>query len=167
MSSANCSLSGSDAKPHVAPDDSRQRSLCPSAPGCPGGSVLIGVVAGTSDGPRVLPTEAPVEVTDELLALSGPVSPQEIFRFASGCRAEACVHFNDGCCQLARRAVERLAEVQQRAQHCPIRPRCQWFRQEGIAICRRCPQIITEQHDPSPVMIGIVGGGVASSDLVR
>jgi hypothetical protein len=67
--------------------------LCPSAPGHPGESVLIGVVTGKPDAPRVMPTEAAVEVTPELLSLASPVSPSEVFRFASACRGSACTHF--------------------------------------------------------------------------
>ena len=64
----------------------------PECSGRPGESVLIGVVTGTPDAARVVPLKAPMEVTPEVLALSGPVSPSEVFRFASTCRAEACTH---------------------------------------------------------------------------
>jgi hypothetical protein len=132
--------------------------LCPSAPGRPGESVLIGVVTGEPGSPRVMPTDAPLEVTPELLALAGPVSPSEVFRFASHCRGAACVHFSGNACQLAVRGAVLLPEVTAGVPRCSIRPRCRWFRQEGIAICKRCPQIVTEQHAPSPEMLRVVLG---------
>jgi hypothetical protein len=131
--------------------------LCPSAPGHPGESVLIGVVTGTPDEPRVTPTNAPLEVTKELLALAEPVSPSEVFRFASTCRSESCTHFQNGRCQLADRAVTVLPEVVEHLPRCPIRSQCRWYAQQGGSICRRCPQIVTEQVAPSAAMLKVVG----------
>jgi hypothetical protein len=135
--------------------------LCPSAPGRPGESLLIGVVTGAPGAPRVAPTEAPVEVTPALLELAGPVSPSEVFRFASTCRTSACTHFKGGACQLAVRSVAILPEVTEALAPCAIRPACRWFRQEGPAICRRCPQIVTDQFSPSAAMVRVVHGETA------
>ena len=140
--------------PHELPHE----LLCPSARGHPGASVLIGVVGGTPGAPRVMPTEAALEVTPELLALAGPVEPTEVFRFASGCRECACPHFSKNACQLAVRSVEILPEVTNKLPHCAIRPQCRWFRQEGPAMCRRCPQIVTDQPRPSEEMLRVVLG---------
>jgi hypothetical protein len=120
--------------------------------------VLIGVVTGKPGAPRVVPTEVPVEVTPELLALAAPVSPSEVFRFASACRASACVHFHGDACQLAVRSVVALSEVTEDLPKCSIRPQCRWFRQEGPPICRRCPQIVTDQYRPSDAMLQVVYG---------
>ena len=120
--------------------------------------MLIGVVTGTPGAPRVMPTEAPLEVTEEILSLAGPVSPSEVFRFASSCRGSACTHFRGGACQLAVRSVAILEEVTGELPKCAIRPRCRWFRQEGPAICRRCPQIVTDQYRPSDEMLRVVYG---------
>lgn len=132
--------------------------LCPSARGHPGASVLIGVVGGTPEAPRVTPTEVALDVTPELLDMAGPVSPSEVFRFASSCQGCACPHFSDDACQLAVRSVEILSEVTDKLPHCAIRPQCRWFRQEGPAICRRCPQIVTDQRRPSEEMLRVVLG---------
>jgi hypothetical protein len=132
--------------------------LCPSAPGRPGESVLIGVVTGTPDAPRVMPMSAPVVVTPELLELASPVTPSEVFRFASDCRACACPHFSNDACQLAVRSVAVLSEVTDKLPPCAIRPQCRWFRQEGPAICKRCPQIVTDQYRPSAEMLRVVYG---------
>jgi hypothetical protein len=142
----------------VLPEAPTTAPLCPSAPGRPGESVLIGVVTGEPGSARIMPTDAPTEVTEDLLALAGPVSPSEVFRFASHCRGCACVHFSGGACQLAVRGVAILPEVTSGVPKCAIRSRCRWFRQEGIAICKRCPQIVTEQYSPSPEMLQVVLG---------
>jgi hypothetical protein len=138
--------------------DTPHQLLCPSARGHPGASVLIGVVGGTREAPRVTPTEVALEVTPELLELAGPVSPSEVFRFASTCQGCACPHFSNDACQLAVRSVEILSEVTGKLPHCAIRPQCRWFQQEGPAICRRCPQIVTDQVRPSEEMLRVVLG---------
>jgi hypothetical protein len=140
------------------PSSPTKAPLCPSAPGCPGASVLIGVVTGEPGSPRVMPTEDPIEVTEDLLALAGPVSPSEVFRFASRCRGKACVHFSGDACQLAARGVAILPEVVTELPKCAIRPQCRWFRQEGLAMCKRCPQIVTEHYAPPPEMLRVVLG---------
>lgn len=138
--------------------DRSSRQLCPSAPGRPGESLLIGVITGAPGAPRVAPTDAALPVTQDILDLAGPVPPGEVFRFASACRTSACTHFKSGACQLAVRSVETLAAVTDALPPCTIRPACRWFRQEGPAICRRCPQIVTEQYSPSPEMVRVVYG---------
>ena len=138
--------------------DTPAELLCPSARGHPGASMLIGVVGGTPEAPRVTPTEVALEVTPELLELAGQVAPTEVFRFASSCRECACPHFSNQACQLAVRSVEILSEVTDKLPHCAIRPQCRWFRQEGPAMCRRCPQIVTDQRRPSEEMLRVVLG---------
>jgi hypothetical protein len=131
--------------------------LCPSAPGSVDDSVLIGVVTDHPDGPRVVPTEGALPVTLEILAMAEPVSPSEVFRFATKCRSCSCPHFSNDACQLAMRSVA-LLEPAGDLPKCSIRPLCRWFRQEGRAICERCPQIVTEQHVPYEHMLEIVNG---------
>jgi len=84
---------------------------CPSAQPEMAGSVVLGVVGGTVDEPRVAYLAEPPPVTDELLALSGPVKPTEIFRFAAPCTGNACQHFDGSNCRLAT----RIPRVVQRA----------------------------------------------------
>ena len=132
--------------------------LCPSAPGTLPDSVVIGVVTGDFDAPRVRPTEQALPVTIDILAMAEPVSPSEVFRFASACRGTECVHFEHDACQLAVRSVDLLESVTDELPRCPIRPVCRWFRQEGPAMCRRCPQIITDQFIPREKMLQIVYG---------
>jgi hypothetical protein len=132
--------------------------LCPSAPPSPEESALIGVVTNGSTGPRVVPTARPYRVTHELLQMAEPVGPSEVFRFAAACRGVQCVHFRNEACQLAARSVRLLEAVSEGLPACPIRPKCRWFRQEGPAICKRCPQVITDQFRPTDHMLEIVYG---------
>jgi len=145
--------------PNVAGIDlGGNRLLCPSAPGSPDDSVLIGVVTSHSEGPRMVPTETAMPVTPEILKMAEPVSPSEVFRFASSCRAGKCPHFENEKCQLAVRSVVLLEPVADDLPKCPIRSLCRWFRQEGPEMCRRCPQIVTDQFKPYDQMIQIVYG---------
>jgi hypothetical protein len=124
-------------------------SLCPSAQPDMEGSVVLGVVSGTVEEPRVAYLAEPQVVTDELLALSGPVKPTEIFRFAAPCAESACQHFDGANCRLVKRTVDLLSAVVTTLPSCRLRPNCRWWQQEGRAACLRCPQIVTEDYRPS------------------
>jgi hypothetical protein len=126
--------------------------LCPSAQPDWEGSVAIGVVSGTAAEPRVTHFPDSVPVDEGLLALTEPVTPAEVLRFAAPCLCTGCMHFEGETCQLARRVVRVLAPVTTRLPKCSIRPRCRWFQQEGRAACARCPQIVTDNHNPSAEM---------------
>ena len=132
--------------------------LCPSSRGTLEGSRLIGVVTSQAGGPRVVPTERAVPVTPEILELAGPVAPTEVFRFASPCQTGRCPHFQNQACQLAVRSVDLLGPVVDELPKCSIRSECRWFRQEGAAICKRCPQVVTDQFNPTTTMVQIVYG---------
>jgi len=132
--------------------------LCPSAPGSRDDSLLIGVVTSHPEGPRVAPTEHALRVTPDILKMAEPVSPSEVFRFASSCRGGECPHFRNNACQLAVRSVVLLEAVSDELPRCPIRSVCRWFRQEGPTICKRCPQIVTDQYRPYDQMLQIVYG---------
>jgi hypothetical protein len=108
------------------------------------GSRLLGMVAGEPAAPEVAYLTALVPVTPELLALSGPVKPTEVFRFAAHCDEHTCRHFDGPHCQLATCIVQMLPAVSRALPACLIRPTCCWYYQEGKAACFRCPQIITE-----------------------
>ena len=129
------------------------RPLCPSAQPEWTGSVAIGVVGGTVDEPYVTPLASPQPVTDELLRLAGPVEPAEVFRFAAPCLCKGCAHFQGERCRLVERVVGLLPVVASDLPECGIRPDCRWWRQEGRAACLRCPQVVTTNHNPSPLMV--------------
>jgi hypothetical protein len=126
--------------------------LCPSAQPDWKGAVVVGVVGGTADEPRVGFLESPLEVNAELLELAQPVRPTEVFRFAAPCRARGCRHFGASTCHLATKVVRLLPEVVDGLPECDIRPRCRWFAQEGGAACLRCPQVVTNDTNPSEAL---------------
>lgn len=120
--------------------------LCPSAQPEMAGSVVFAVVGGTAKEPLLAHLTHPQPVTDELLALSAPVTPTEVFRFAAPCANSACQHFDGSNCRLATKIVHLLPEVVAGLPPCRIRPNCRWWQQEGLRACMRCPQIVTENY---------------------
>lgn len=127
-------------------------SLCPSAQPGWHGAVAFGIIGGTPAEPiaKYFPETRPI--TAELLELAQPVTPPEVFRFAASCLNAGCVHFQGDTCSLASRVVKLLPEVMNRIPRCAIRGSCRWWRQEGVAACRRCPQVVTENYNPSGEM---------------
>jgi hypothetical protein len=113
------------------------------------GSVAFGVVVADSKEPRVSWIEKPVPVTKALLAMTGPVPPTQVFRFAATCQEGACSHFDGTDCRLATRLVQLMPAVDASLPRCSIRPTCRWFQQEGKAACQRCPQIVTFSVNPT------------------
>jgi hypothetical protein len=127
------------------------RIQCPSArPEMPG-SLLLGLVQGSVEQPRVAFLDQPQPVSEEILALSGPVSPTQIFRFAAPCSGSACQHFDGTNCRLATRIVERLPAAVDTLPECAIRPACRWWLQEGAEACRRCPLVVTESYGAAEI----------------
>lgn len=130
-----------------------QLPLCPSAQPEMTDCVAFGVIGGTVDEPRLTQLTRPLPVTKQLLALSQPVEPTEVFRFAAPCAGNACQHFDGLNCRLAIRIVRVLPTVVQDAPACQLRPTCRWWQQEGIAACLRCPQVVTQTYGPSTQLV--------------
>jgi hypothetical protein len=116
------------------------------------GSHIFGVVGGTVDEPRVAYLDEPQPVTTELLKLTEPVLPTEVFRFAAPCAGHGCRHFDGVNCQLATRTVNNLPEAVDLLPPCAIRPNCRWWKQEGKAACLRCPLVVTYNINPSDII---------------
>lgn len=127
----------------------KTRSLCPSARAELADSTVFGVVTGTVEEPRVTYLNQSQPVTGELIALSGSVTPTEVFRISAPCVGNGCHHFDGTNCRLATRIVQQLPTVAEELPPCPIRRDCRWWRQEGKAACMRCPQVITDDYNPS------------------
>ena len=123
--------------------------FCPSAQPEMAGSVVFGVIGGTVEEPRVGYLAEPQPVTEELLKLSAPVKPTEVFRIAAPCAGSACQHFDGTNCRLARRIIRLVPAVVELLPPCRLRPQCRWWQQEGKAACMRCPQIVTEDYRPT------------------
>ena len=138
----SCSPGGAQAPP-----------LCPSAQPDMAAARIIGVVGGTPDAPRISLLDEPQDLSPELLALSGPLDPTHIFRFAAHCETSKCSHFDGSHCKLATRVVQILPAVVSDLPTCRIRANCRWFLQEGRAACLRCPQVMTRDDAPSAEMV--------------
>ncbi len=136
--------------------------LCPSAQPDWANAIIIGVVSGSVEEPRVAYLDEPIPVNDELMAMTGPVKPTEVFRIAGCCVESKCVHFSHAKCQLVARTVAILPVVTDGLPICRIRASCRWFMQEGRAACIRCPQVITENFIPTEQLVQVVS---ADSDL--
>src|SRR4028118_563104 len=81
--------------------------LCPSARPEIAESAVFGVVTGTMEEPRVTYLNQRQPVTDELMALSGSVTPTEVFRIAAPCAKTGCQHFDGANCGLATRVANQ------------------------------------------------------------
>jgi hypothetical protein len=127
-------------------------TLCPSARPEWVGSIVFGVVSGTVEEPRVAYLKQPQSVTDELIARASPVTPTEVFRTAAACAESGCQHFDGKDCRLAMRIIEKLPAVVEELPPCSIRASCRWWQQEGKAACMRCPQVVTDNYNPSELM---------------
>jgi hypothetical protein len=126
--------------------------LCPSAQPDMNGAIVLGVMRGAAESPRLAYLNERLPVTSDLLALAGTVKPTEVFRFAARCEERACRHFDGRECRLASRIVEFLPAVTDALPPCVIRKSCRWFGQEGKQACLRCPQVLTENSQPSDDM---------------
>jgi hypothetical protein len=126
--------------------------LCPSAqPGMENCQVL-GVLEGDPERPRLSYLNQHLPATAEILSLAGQASPTEVFRFAATCETKKCLHFDGSKCNLATRVVQILPAVVSTLPPCVVRADCRWYAQEGGSACLRCPQIKTQNRDPSEAL---------------
>jgi hypothetical protein len=123
--------------------------FCPSAQPGQDGAFAFGVVGGAPGERRVGYLQGRVPVTDELLALAGPVKPTGVFRFGAPCAGSGCSHFDGSDCKLATKLVQMMPAITRDLPACHLRPDCRWWKQEGKAACMRCPAIMTDAYMPS------------------
>jgi hypothetical protein len=128
-------------------------------------AMVLGVVQ--QDGPRpvVEYLNARLPATPEVLAMSGPLKPTEVFRLAATCAEHKCPHFDGADCQLATRVATMLPPVVESLPACAIRKECRWYSQEGRAACMRCPQITTVSYDLSLQALAVSGVPVTEERL--
>lgn len=107
------------------------------------------MVIASEPAPEVAWLEEPLPVTAELLAKTGEVEPQRVFRFTAPCQESRCTHFDGSHCQLAVRIVQILPAVTDALPPCRLRASCRWFVQEGKSACFRCPQVVTHNYEAS------------------
>lgn len=118
--------------------------FCPSAQPGQDGAFAFGVVGGTPGERRVGYLQGRVPVTDELLAMAGPVKPTQVFRFGAPCVESGCSHFKGNECRLATKLVQLTPAVTNDLPACRLRPDCRWWKQEGKSACMRCPAVMTD-----------------------
>ena len=135
--------------------ETSHRPLCPSAPSHWRGAEIFGVVGGTVSDPRIGYLERTLPVSHELLALSAPASPTEVFRVAAPCACHACGHYQGGRCHLVEKVVRQLPAVVDELPMCMIRHSCRWFNQEGASACFRCPMVVTDAPPLDQRMISV------------
>ena len=134
---------------------------CPSAqPNSDG--VVFGVVTGTGTGQRIGYLTQAQPVTEEILAMTAPADPAQVFRVAAPCMGDGCKHFAGGACSLVQRIVASFDPVVSGLPPCRIRATCRWFHQEGRDACLRCPQVVTDSYDGTELQ-----RQVADPDAVR
>ena len=131
-----------------------QQTFCPSAQPEWEGAKVFGVVGGTPDAPETAYLASPAPVTQELLDMAQPVSPDEVFRIAAPCACSGCGHYNSeqSSCRLAEKIVRWVPMVSETLPVCAIRAECRWWQQEGRDACFRCPQVVTRNLQPSAAM---------------
>ena len=131
-------------------DASDKPTVCPSAQPDMADAKVFGVMTGTEqDGLRLAYLDEAVPATPDILQASGSVAPPEVMRIAAPCMGNGCMHFDGTNCMLATRIATMLDPVVGSLPRCSIRPTCRWFRQEGAAACLRCPQVVTNQREPT------------------
>jgi hypothetical protein len=132
--------------------------LCPSVTAIGPDAQVFGVLTGSADGGfQVGYLSEALPATAELLAAAAPANPTEVFRAAIPCVEARCRHWDGANCQLGARIARMLDPVVSALPRCAIRPVCRWFRQEGREACLRCPQVATEQRNPTELDRAVAG----------
>lgn len=129
--------------PHIKPP-----SLCPSAQAHEAGAQVFAVVGGTLEEPSVSYLDRPMPMSPELVEMTAPVDPAEVFRISAPCAGSRCSHFSETQhnCRLATRTVALAPVVVSKPPRCAIRTSCVWWSQEGVGACLRCPQVVTNDY---------------------
>jgi hypothetical protein len=111
--------------------------------------VVLNEVQRNGPNPRIVYLNELLPATADVLALSAPLKPTEVYRLSATCAEHKCPHFDGADCKLAARIVNILPAVVDALPPCTIRKDCRWYSQEGGAACRRCPEITTLSYDLS------------------
>jgi len=128
--------------------------LCPSAQHDWEDARLFAVMGGTPENPEAAYLDQTQPITEELLKMTEPVSPSEVFRFSAPCAQGKCGHYDNDHekCKLVAKTVRLTEVVVQKLARCAIRSECRWWSQEGAVACQRCPQVVTTNFAPSNEM---------------
>ena len=131
--------------------------LCPSAQPGMDNCRILGIVDHEGRKPKIVYLNEILPATNDVLALSAPLKPTEVFRLSATCAEHGCPHFDGIDCRLATRIVTMLPAVVDNLPPCTIRKECRWFSQEGGEACKRCPEVTTVTYDLSPTVREISG----------
>jgi hypothetical protein len=119
------------------------------------GAHVLGVATGSPEEPLIAYLDEAIPVSDAVIAMASPAHPADVMRFSAACEESRCCHFDGVRCQLATRIVDALPPVVDALPDCLIRSECRWFQQEKRAACLRCPQVVTQNHTPSELMVRV------------
>jgi hypothetical protein len=75
--------------------------------------------------------------------MAGDLDPREVFRTTSRCQESKCQQFRDGRCGVGEKVMATRAPAVEALPPCAIRKTCRWFEEHGVAVCTRCPQVVT------------------------
>jgi hypothetical protein len=132
--------------------------LCPSTTSIGPDARVFGELTGSpAAGFEVGYLTEALPATPAFLAAAAPAEPTEVFWAAAPCVERCCKHFDGTNCRLTARVTAILDRAISALPRCAIRPRCRWFRQEVRAACLRCPQVTTEQRNPSDLDRAVAG----------
>lgn len=136
----------------MQPKPTGSKLLCPSAQPGMEECAVIGFVENDGDERLITYLDHAYPVDEELEA-STVEHPElrQMLRFSATCAEHSCAHFDGTDCRLARRTAALLQPVVEGVPACAIRKDCRWFRQEGVAVCRRCPGVATLESIPTPL----------------
>lgn len=123
--------------------------LCPSAQPGMDRAIVLGVVQQDGPSPVIEYLNERLPATPDILSLSEPLKPTEIFRLAATCAENKCPHFDGADCRLASRVANMMSVAVDSLPPCTIRKECRWYFQEGEKACKRCPEITTVSYDLS------------------
>jgi len=126
---------------------------CPSAQPEMAGATAFGIIDHSDEIPLLDYLDQPTPASQELLDLARPLRPTQIFRFAAPCQGDRCGHWSGAACTLVDRITELLPVVSLTLPPCRIRSDCRWFAQRGRNACVRCPQVVTQNEQPTEQMI--------------
>lgn len=137
--------------------------LCPSSTADTAGAQVFAVVTGTPGQARAAYLDAALALTPGLAAQAAPAAATEVFRIAAPCARGQCAHFAaaEERCRLGDKVLRWTPVVVQRLPRCAIRARCVWWSQAGASACRRCPQIVTDDHAPDAPLRAVAHPDVA------
>jgi hypothetical protein len=132
--------------------------LCPSMTSIGPDARVFGVLTGSpAAGFEVGYLTEALPATPAFLAAAAPAEPTEVFWAAAPCVERCCKHFDGTNCRLTAPIMAIFDRAVSALPRCTIRPRCHWFHQQGRSTCLCCPQVTTEQRNPSDLDRAVAG----------